>query len=323
VGWQRDTNDVRTWKRNGELGGTSGLNRRLEAVTIMVTGPADLGVAYNTHIQGIGWEASTTDSSEWKTDGELSGTSGQSKRLEAIQIKLTGEDADKYDIYYRVHTQTYGWLGWAKNGQIAGTSGLSKRLEAIEIVVLPAGETPDGILGFSYIELGTSADNSELDGMVNYMTHVQTYGDQSYVYDGSIAGTSGQSKRLEAISVTLNNDLLGVSGGVRYITHVQTYGWQGDVNDSSTWKADGQSAGTTGESKRLEAIKLELYGDVAESYDIYYRVHVQTYGWLGWAKNGETSGTTGYSKRLEAIQIVVLPKGSAAPGDTANSYMVK
>jgi uncharacterized protein YjdB len=322
-GWQASTTDSTKWKKDGEVSGTSGESKRLEAITISLDTNANLGIAYNTHVQGIGWQGTVTDSTTWKKDGELSGTSGKSKRLEAIQIKLTGEDASKYSVYYRVHAQTYGWLGWAKDGQMAGTSGQSKRLEAIEIVVLPVGETPDGIVGYSYIELGKSASNTALTGAVNYMTHVQTYGDQSYVYDGSVSGTSGESKRLEGISVKLNNDLLGMSGGVRYITHVQTYGWQGDLNDSSTWKSDGQLAGTTGESKRLEAIKLELYGDVAEGYDIYYRVHVQKLGWLGWAKNGEIAGTTGYSYRLEAIQIVLLPKGSAAPGETANSYRVK
>ena len=43
--------------------------------------------------------------------------------------------AKHYDIYYRVHAETYGWLGWAKNGASAGTKGLAKRLEAIEIVL--------------------------------------------------------------------------------------------------------------------------------------------------------------------------------------------
>jgi uncharacterized protein YjdB len=52
---------------------------------------------------------------------------------------------------------------------------------------------------------------------------------------------------------------------------------------------------------------------MAEHYDVYYRVHAQTYGWLGWAKNGESAGTEGLSKRLEGIQIVLVPKGSAAP----------
>ena len=51
-------------------------------------------------------------------------------------------------------------------------------------------------------------------------------------------------------------------------------------------------------------------------YDIYYRVHSQTYGWLGWAKNGEAAGTEGFAKRLEAIQIVLVEKGGKAPGNT-------
>ena len=46
----------------------------------------------------------------------MSGTSGQAKRLEAIRISLYGEMAEHYDIYYRVHAQSFGWLSWAKNG---------------------------------------------------------------------------------------------------------------------------------------------------------------------------------------------------------------
>jgi len=83
-------------------------------------------------VQNIGWQ-------DWVSDGELSGTSGKSLRLEAIQIKLTDEMAEQYDIYYRVHAQNYGWLDWAKNGAPAGTAGYSLRLEAIQIVLLPKG----------------------------------------------------------------------------------------------------------------------------------------------------------------------------------------
>lgn len=52
--------------------------------------------------------------STWKQNGVMSGTSGRAKRLEAICINLTGEMAVHYDVYYRVHAQTYGWLGWSK-----------------------------------------------------------------------------------------------------------------------------------------------------------------------------------------------------------------
>ena len=48
---------------------------------------------------------------------------------------------------------------------------------------------------------------------------------------------------------------------------------------------------------------------MAEHYDVYYRVHAPTYGWLAWTKNGEAAGTAGLSKHLEGIQIVLVPKG--------------
>ena len=49
---------------------------------------------------------------------------------------------EHYDVYYRVHAQSYGWLAWAKNGESAGTSGLAKRLEAIEIILVDKGKSP-------------------------------------------------------------------------------------------------------------------------------------------------------------------------------------
>lgn len=150
-------------------------------------------------------------------------------------------------------------------------------------------------------------------GQIAYSTHVQKDGWQSEVYDGSLSGTEGEAKRLEAIRIKLGSD---ISGGVRYSTHVQKNGWMDYVSD-------GALSGTTGEAKRLEAIKIELTGEASENYDIYYCVHAQTYGWLGWAKNGEPAGTAGYGKRLEAIKIVLVPKGGEAPGSTSNAYLEK
>ena len=63
-----------------------------------------------------------------------------------LSVLLTDEMAENYDIYYRVHAQSFGWLGWAKNGEAAGTAGLAKRLEAIQIVLVPKGENPPSAL---------------------------------------------------------------------------------------------------------------------------------------------------------------------------------
>lgn len=136
IGWQVQMSD-------GQVSGTSGKSWRLEGIQIELNSQDyDLGVAYQTHIQNIGWEAEK--SSRWASDGMMSGTTGLSYRLEAIQIKLTGADASKFDIYYRVHAQNFGWLGWAKNGESAGTAGFGYRLEAIQIEIVAKDATAPG-----------------------------------------------------------------------------------------------------------------------------------------------------------------------------------
>ena len=288
IGWQG-------YVKDGSTAGTTGQSKRLEAIRIKLSNNTSYKgtIQYQTHIQDIGWQG-------WKMNDEMSGTSGQSKRLEAIRIKLTDELAENYDIYYRVHAQSFGWLGWAKNGESAGTAGYSYRLEAIEVkLVEKDGKAPG------------STERPYIQRYVSYQTHVQDIGWQGIKYDGEEAGTSGQSKRLEAINISLSNPLY--SGSIEYQTHVQDVGWQG-------WKANGQMAGTSGQSKRLEAIRIKLTGEMAKQYDIYYRVHSQEFGWLGWAKNGESAGTEGYSYRLEAIQIQLVKKGGSAPGSTSNCF---
>lgn len=77
---------------------------------------------------------------------------------------------------------------------------------------------------------------------------------------------------MEALKVKLQNKKYG--GNIEYRTHIAQKGWQ-------DWKKNGQTAGTTGEKLAMEAVRLKLTGELAEHYDIYYRVHSQSYGWLG------------------------------------------
>ena len=302
--------------KNGAVAGTTGKAKRLEAIKISVEGNEDLGIQYTTHCQGYGWL-------NWSSNGEISGTTGEAKRLEAIKIQLTGADRDKYDVYYRVHAQGYGWMNWAKNGEAAGTAGLAKRLEAIQVVVVKKGESvPDKFEGVTASEkkaymASAAATAATVEGSdrahVQYRSHLQTYGWQNWKNDGDISGTTGKAKRLESLKLELKNK--DYTGGICYNAHVQTIGWQADPNKSATWKKDGEFCGTTGNAKRLEAIQIELYGEMVEHYDIYYRVHSQTYGWMKWAKNGEMTGTTGQHKRIEGIQVVLVKKGEQAPSD--------
>ena len=279
--WEKD------WKKDGQTSGTVGEAKRLEAIKIKLPDGVSGSIEYRTHIQDIGWEKN------WSKDGAESGTEGQCKRLEAIQIRLTGEVAENYDVYYSVHAENFGWLGWAKNGEEAGTAGYGYRLEAIKIQLVTKGDKAPELIG--------TIKKAMKARLVGYQTHVQDYGTQAYVYDGAMAGTEGECKRMESIRMKLPSS---VNSSIQYRSHVQDIGWE------KKWASNGSLSGTTGQCKRLEAIQIKLSGDVAKNYDVYYRVHAQDYGWLAWAKNGESSGTEGYAKRLEAIEVRLVPKGT-------------
>ena len=259
IGWQNQVKD-------GEMAGTEGQAKRLEAIKITLKDLSGVKIKYQTHIQDIGWQ-------DWKYDGTLAGTEGQSKRLEAIRIEL--EENDKYSIMYRVHIQDIGWQDWRYDGEKAGTEGQSKRLEAIQIKI---------------VEKQTSIS-------ANYSVHVQDIGWQNWKTEEKIAGTEGQSKRLEAIKIELLTNIKNLK--LKYRVHIQDIGWQ-------DWKDSEEMAGTEGQSKRLEAIQIKL--ENTQDYSIEYRVHVQDIGWQDWVKDGEISGTEGQSKRLEAIQIRIISK---------------
>ena len=279
--WEED------WKKDGQTSGTERQCKRLEAIQIKLPDGVSGSIEYRTHIQDIGWEKN------WSKDGEVSGTEGQCKRLEAIQIRLTGEVEKNYDVYYSVHAENFGWLGWAKNGEEAGTAGYGYRLEAIKIQLVTKGDKAPELIG--------TIKEAMKARLVGYQTHVQDYGTQAYVYDGDMAGTEGECKRMESIRMKLPSS---VNSSIQYRSHVQNIGWE------KKWASNGSLSGTTGQCKRLEAIQIKLSGDVAKNYDVYYRVHAQDYGWLAWAKNGESSGTEGYAKRLEAIEVRLVPKGT-------------
>ncbi len=303
-------------------------------------------VSYRVHVQTYGDQQEVSD-------GEVAGTSGESKRLEGAWMSLSGAEGG---IEYRTHVQREGWQGWVADGAMAGTEGRSLRLEAMQARLT-----------------GAVAETHS----VWYRVHAQTYGWLGWASDGEEAGTDGLSRRLEAMQVVVlpkgerPSDSLGdispalaapcVSApAVEYRTHVQREGWQDWVADGAAagtegrslrleglearlsggsaaggveyrthvqgdgwqdWVADGAMAGTEGRSLRLEAACVRLAGEASELFDVWYRVHAQTYGWLGWASNGDPAGTEGLSRRLEAIEVRLTAKGSGAPGSTDGAFI--
>lgn len=271
------------------VAGTTGKNLGLEALRIVVSG-ADVSVRVRAHVSELGWQ-------DWANNGEVAGTTGKNLPIEALMIELQGRDSASFDIYYRLHVQEYGWLDWAKNGEPAGTTGLSYKAEAIEISLVAKNDKAPGNIEVPYIEKPS----------VSYSSYS---GDEwgSSVSSGATSGATGKSVPINAVKLTISSGFM--DGGVSYRAHLSDMGWQDMVSD-------GAQAGIANNSHVVQALQISLTGDVSQYFDVWYRVHVEQIGWLGWTKNGATAGTTSCNLQIEAYQVVVKPKGSAAPGSSA------
>ena len=289
IGWKSYVSD-------GETAGTYGQSLRVEALKIRVKSmPEGIsgGVQYRMHVQNIGWQ-------DWVKDDAEGGTHGSSLRVEAMQVKLYGSLANSYDIWYRVHAQNAGWMGWTKNGDTAGTAGHAWRLEGVQIKILPKNSPAP-------VSKDQTTSQSFVGGKgVSVSAHVQNVGWMRAVGSGEVAGTTGRSLRMEAVSIGL--DGIEVPGDIRVNAHVQNVGWKG-------WVGGGNVAGSVGSSQRVEALAMKLEGEASEKYDIWYRAHVANIGWMGWAHDGDNSGTSGMGTRIEAIQVVLVRDGAAGPND--------
>lgn len=261
-GWEANLS-----KTNGQQSGTTGKNKKVEAVKIQLKdAPENIGITYQSYINGIGWQA-------WKKDGDISGTTGQNRRLEGIRIKLTG--TEDYYVEYRTHVQDIGWMSWKKDGELSGVIEKGLKIEAIEIRIISKQMT------------------------VVYQSHVQDIGWQQYFNDGETAGVTGKNLKIEAMKIELKNTT-GIIN-IKYQSHVQDIGWE------KSWKQNGEMTGTTGKNKKIEAIRIMLDETYEiDKYSVMYRAYVQGSGWQDWKKDGEIAGTTGQNKRLEAIEIKVV-----------------
>ena len=148
---------------------------------------------------------------------------------------------------------------------------------------------------------------------IQYEAHVSNIGWMSSKRDGSTAGTTGQSKAVEDLKVSILNP--EEDGSVQVDAHVSGIGWQGWDTPSAS------EGGTTGQGRAVEAVRLRLTGSLAKDYDVYYRVHASNIGWMAWAKDGEEAGTTGMSCSLEAVQIKLIKKGASHPDTTGYSHL--
>ena len=238
------------------------------------------GVSYEAHVSDIGWQT-------FAQNGETAGTTGQNKGIEALKLQLY--NVVNGDIEYRAHVRDIGWQDYVSNGQQAGTTGQAKPVEAVSIRL-------------------TGEAEEQYD--IYYRVHSSDFGWLGWAKNGEDAGTQGYAKKVEAIQVQLvekggeapgetSNAFKMKETEVQYQAHVSDIGWQNIVTN-------GALAGTTGQNKGIEALKLQLSN--ARNGGIEYRAHVRDIGWQDYVSNGQQAGTTGQAKPVEAVSIRLTGK---------------
>lgn len=120
--------------------------------------------------RGEGWSVNT--------DGGIAGTTGQARKTDAFSVS-----GFPFKAEFRIHVESQGWLPWAPcDGNFLSGNGQS--LEGIEF------RFPDGL-----------PKNTKLLGRA----HVEGKGWMKTIIleEGVILGTTGESKRLEAVQLCL------------------------------------------------------------------------------------------------------------------------
>lgn len=294
------------WAKNGQDAGSSGYGYRIEALEIRLvakggSAPTPAGPSFEkkpmelmarAHVQSIGWQDWVSQGTT-ASDAGTAGTTGRSLRMEALCLKITSPDYPG-SVQYRAYCAGIGWQGWQKDGAIAGTTGQSRQMEAVQIQLT-----------------GKMADAYD----IYYRVHVANVGWLDWTSNGASAGTTGLSLRMEAIQVRLVPKT-GKAPGATTTPYLEvSYSAQADVAGKG-WLApvSGRGVvGTTGQSRVMEALKVQVGGSVAGSVE--YCAYVQGTGWQGWVKNGAVAGTEGENKRIEALRVKLT-------GEMANRYDV-
>ena len=173
------------WARNDEVTGNVGYGNSIQAIEIKLEDKApitrsarniykedDLRIKYNSYVQSSGWQGD-------KDNGTTSGTTGKSKKIESVKIKLNKKTITG-SVSYSTHVSNVGWKSYVSDGVQAGNPG--NKIEAIKIKL-------------------TGNISNQYD--IYYRVHVSNVGWMGWTSNDKIAGTTGAGLAVEAIEIEL------------------------------------------------------------------------------------------------------------------------
>lgn len=103
-----------------------------------------------------------------------------------------------------------------------------------------------------------------------------------------------------ALRATLHNQPKDMTGTISYRVNLSGSGWL-------DWQEDAKEAGDVNGEMPLEAVSMNLTGELGENYDILYSV-LQNQKWTDWVKNGEEAGASGVGLHVDGVRISIVKK---------------
>ena len=255
-------------------------------------------------LPGVGWVQIKDTGSKYTY------TTDSDSYIQAVNIKPSSSlksalSKAGINFYYRATSEYLGQLGWAKAGQSAGSIGNQCPMTDLEFVI---SDSIPGSSEYRYISQAIVRYKTKQTGASSW---------NSLKANGSTSGKASTSYWIGSIAMDMDSDYM-FDGDITYSARSST----SDASSKWTnWRTNYSAAGCG--KYKLKAIKVKLTGDLADHFDVYYRVYLKGYGWLGWAKNGEKAGSHSTSLCICAVQVKLVPKGADAPGSTSTHYVSK
>lgn len=224
IGWQ-------DWTDNS--GGTTGRALNIEALQLQLSDSlsSQYDLWYRVHVQDIGWL-------DWAKNGEVAGTTGMAKHVEAVQVIMQKKGASApgptdspsvglVSINYSSVSGSSSWGQTVQNGATSGTIGQDLPLHAIR-VQLP----------------------TNVSGGVSYKTHLSNIGWGAACANGSASGDLSGAQEIEALSISLSGQA-AKRYDVWYRVYIENFGWLG-------WTKNGSNAGSSGCGLHVEAYQVVI-----------------------------------------------------------------
>ena len=124
--------------------------------------------------------------------------------------------------------------------------------------------------------------------------------------DNSLA-TAPVGSYVTAFRASLVNQPEGMTGTISYQVNLSGTGWL-------DWTEDMAEAGRGDGEMPLEAVRIYLTGQLAEQYNVYYKV-LQNGAWTEWAMNQAAAGIEGAGLRIDGIRIAIMPIDGGEPAE--------